>query len=135
VLKGCPHNNPARYQIDALAAGYSGLGSGGRGSRDYGPGPRKLRTWREGIAWANKQLEDEMSYSDWPQKDKDALAADVAKAVLNSKVVNKAADGTVQGEITVSAMLTNLEKSQDQRFQQLRDEIRSLTITSEPPKG
>ena len=64
VLNGCPHNWPARYQIDALADGYSGLGKGGRGSRDYGPGPRQLRTWREGIAWANKQLEDDMPLTD-----------------------------------------------------------------------
>lgn len=55
VLKGCPHNAPARYQIAALAAGYDGTGSGGRGARDTGPGPRELRTWREGIAWARAQ--------------------------------------------------------------------------------
>ena len=55
VLNGCPHNSPARYQITALAAGYNGLGAGGRGGRDDGDGPRKLRTWREGIDWAKAQ--------------------------------------------------------------------------------
>jgi hypothetical protein len=73
VLNDCPHNAPARYQIDALAAGYSGLGSGGRGSSDYGPGPQHLRTWREGIAWATKQLEGaDMNLNDdiYPDPDK-----------------------------------------------------------------
>ena len=61
VLKGCPHNGPARYQIAALAAGYSGLGYAGRGSKDNGPPPRKLRTWRQGIVWAKAQAEEK----DW----------------------------------------------------------------------
>ena len=55
VLNGCPHNSPARYQIAALAAGYNGLGKGGRGGKDSGPMPRKLRTWQQGIAWAKAQ--------------------------------------------------------------------------------
>lgn len=49
VLNGCPHNGPARYQIDALARGRNGLANNGP---DPGPGPRKLRTWSQGIAWA-----------------------------------------------------------------------------------
>lgn len=53
VLNGCPHNAAARYQIDALAQGYNGLGRGGKGGKDDGPAPRQLRTWREGIEWAN----------------------------------------------------------------------------------
>ena len=55
VLKGCPHNDPARYQIGALEAGYNGLGYNGRGGRDDGPRSDvrwPLRTWKEGIAWA-----------------------------------------------------------------------------------
>lgn len=55
VLNGCPHNGPARYQIAALADGYNGLGRGGRGGRDTGPEPRRLRTWQQGIAWAKAQ--------------------------------------------------------------------------------
>lgn len=61
VLNGCPHNGPARYQITALAAGYDGLGRGGYGGRDTGPGPQHLRTWREGIAWAKTLQEEDMS--------------------------------------------------------------------------
>lgn len=37
VLKGCDTNNPAYYQIQALNAGFDGLGTGGRGGRDTGP--------------------------------------------------------------------------------------------------
>lgn len=52
VLRGCPHNSPARYQIAAVDAGYNGLGSGGRGGKDYGPRPLSKRTWQQGMAWA-----------------------------------------------------------------------------------
>jgi hypothetical protein len=52
VLNGCPHNGPARYQVNALAAGYNGLGYAGLGARDDGPEPRHLRTWTAGIRWA-----------------------------------------------------------------------------------
>lgn len=59
VLNGCPHNGPAAYQIAALAAGFNGLGKGGRGGYDDGPGPRRLRTYRQGIEWARAQSGDE----------------------------------------------------------------------------
>ncbi len=58
VLRGCPHNGPARYQIDAVDAGFNGLGTGGRGGRDDGPRPLSGRTWREGIEWARKRGDD-----------------------------------------------------------------------------
>lgn len=64
VLTGCPHNGPARYQIDAVRAGFNGLGSGGQGAPDDGPRPLSGRTWREGIEWAREQ-EDEMKDADW----------------------------------------------------------------------
>jgi hypothetical protein len=52
VLTGCPHNGPARYQIDEVRAGGDGLvGS----TPDPGPRPLSGRTWREGIAWARQQ--------------------------------------------------------------------------------
>lgn len=54
VLRGCPHNGPARYQIAAVDAGFNGLGAGGRGGRDDGPA-RYRRTWKQGIAWAKTQ--------------------------------------------------------------------------------
>lgn len=55
VLTGCPHNGPARYQIDAVRADYNGLGHLGHGGRDDGPRPLSGRTWREGIEWAEEQ--------------------------------------------------------------------------------
>lgn len=57
VLNGCPHNAPARYQLTAYAEGYNGLGKGGRGGPDDGPRPGngRLRSWRDGIAWARSQ--------------------------------------------------------------------------------
>ena len=55
VLRGCPHNFPARYQIDAVDAGYNGLGAGGRGGRDTGPRPLSHRTWTQGIEWHEDQ--------------------------------------------------------------------------------
>lgn len=58
VLTGCPHNEPARYQIDAVRAGFNGLGHLGHGAPDTGPRPLSGRTWREGIAWAKRQQED-----------------------------------------------------------------------------
>lgn len=64
VLTGCPHNGPARYQIDAVRAGFNGLGRGGRGAADDGPRPLSGRDWRAGIAWANKQMEEDMATSD-----------------------------------------------------------------------
>lgn len=56
VLRGCPHNRPARYQIDAVDAGYNGLGTGGKGGRDDGPRPLSKRTWKQGIEWIKGQL-------------------------------------------------------------------------------
>lgn len=54
VLTGCPHNSPARYQIDAVRADFNGLGHLGHGAPDNGPRPLSNRTWREGIAWAEE---------------------------------------------------------------------------------
>lgn len=68
VLRGCPHNGPARYQIDAVDAGFNGLGSGGRGAPDTGPRPLSGRTWRQGIEWAKQQEEADMALSDDDKK-------------------------------------------------------------------
>lgn len=61
VLTDCPHNTPARYQIDAVRAGYNGLGRGGFGGKDDGPQPLSGRTWREGIQWAKEQENPDMA--------------------------------------------------------------------------
>lgn len=80
VLTGCPHNGPARYQIDDVRAGWNGLAGQTTRAPDDGPRPLSGRTWQEGIKWAEQQEED-MGYIDWDQADKDALAADLGKAI------------------------------------------------------
>lgn len=69
VLTGCPHNGPARYQIDAVRAGFNGLGAGGRGGPDDGPRPLSGRSWRQGLEWARQQ-EDDMKPEDWDRLEK-----------------------------------------------------------------
>lgn len=56
VLTGCPHNGPARYQIDAVARGWNGLGRGGQAAPDDGPLPLSHRTWQQGLAWRREQI-------------------------------------------------------------------------------
>ena len=58
VLTGCPHNGPARYQIDEVRAGGDGLVGN---APDPGPRPLSGRTWRQGIEWARTQQEDDMA--------------------------------------------------------------------------
>jgi hypothetical protein len=64
VLRGCGHNGPAAYQITSstlgVDAGWNGLSGNSRG-RDDGPRPLSGRTWREGIAWATQQQEEDMN--------------------------------------------------------------------------
>lgn len=51
VLNGCPHAAPlAKAQVQSLARGRNGLANNGA---DDGPAPRKLRTWQDGIKWAD----------------------------------------------------------------------------------
>ncbi|MGW5241872.1 hypothetical protein ACWEOW_23305 [Monashia sp. NPDC004114] len=62
VLNKCEHNEPARYQVEAQAAGFNGLGAAGKGGRDPHRKPRVRRTWEEGITWAEgeiKRIEEE----------------------------------------------------------------------------
>lgn len=101
VLRGCPHNGPARYQYDSptfgVDHGRDGLYHGGYGAPDTGPRPLSGRTWREGIAWAQAQ-EDDMPYTekelraivaDEIAKQVPDIAAAAAKAVLAAPVIAK----------------------------------------------
>jgi hypothetical protein len=56
VLTGCPHNGPARYQVDAVVRGWNGLGRNGEGAPDDGPLPLSHRTWQQGLAWRREQI-------------------------------------------------------------------------------
>lgn len=104
VLRGCPHNLPARYQIAAVDKGGNGLGRGGMGGTDDGPRPLSGRTWRQGIEWANQQLEEDMAFTD---EDRLLLKATLAEVkVLRGEVkaarealgqrISKEADGVVE---------------------------------------
>lgn len=68
VLDGCPHNDPAHYQITAMRVfRRNGLGWNGLLGPDPLPPPSRYRTWREGIEWAEAQMspkEDDVNLSD-----------------------------------------------------------------------
>ena len=58
VLRGCPHNASARYQIAAADLDYNGLGKAGMGGPDDGPKVDSRRTYSMGISWAKKRQKD-----------------------------------------------------------------------------
>ena len=96
VLTGCPHNGPARYQIDAVRHGYNGLGSGGRGAPDDGPRPLSDRTWRQGIEWAKAQQEDDMAnYAD----QLDTIEANT-RALLAGQAKAQRQNAAIRGKVT-----------------------------------
>lgn len=76
VLRGCPHNFPARYQIDAVDDGFNGLGHLGHGAPDDGPRPLSGRTWQQGIEWAEEQ--------DVSPEQEDRIVKRVTVAVTNA---------------------------------------------------
>lgn len=61
VLRGCPHNGPAAYQIAAVDDGYNGLGHLGHAAPDDGPRPLSHRTWMQGLEWARRQEDPNMA--------------------------------------------------------------------------
>lgn len=80
---------------------------------------------RPDYEWRPKPLvttppEDDMAYSDWPAKDRKALVADVVEGLLSAKVRNLKGDGSPQGQITVAALLTNIESDIDGHFNALK---------------
>ena len=89
VLRGCPHNSPAAYQIAAVDAGYNGLGRGGRGGKDDGPRPLSKRTWQQGIEWANKINKSRVQQA----RDLLTMALKLAVASGNSLRAKKIQDG------------------------------------------
>lgn len=102
VLTGCPHNAPARYQIAAVAAGFNGLGAGGRGAPDDGPRPLSGRTWRQGIEWAQLQ-EDEMTPDQ--VKTLDQIAADAARAADAAEKATRQLDNQRERQRTQTTRL------------------------------
>lgn len=84
VLRGCPHNGPARYQIESPTFGVDhnrdGLSHGGRGAPDTGPRPLSGRTWREGIAWAKEQQRKEWDEMASKDEIRQVVAEEIEKA-------------------------------------------------------
>ena len=80
VLRGCPHNGPARYQYDSVT---SGVDHGRNGLANHGvdDGPRPLsgRTWQQGIEWAEEQ---DMASDETIEK----IAKRTAELVLDAEV-------------------------------------------------
>lgn len=97
VLRGCPHNEPARYQITSTTFGVDhnrdGLSHGGRGAPDTGPRPLSGRTWRQGIEWARAQ-EDEMRPEDF-----DKIREIVAEEVKKGLAVEQANGRTLRANV------------------------------------
>lgn len=65
-LNGCPHNTTAQRQVPDLNAGRDGTGplSDSKGTRDNGPRDDvhfPLRTWQEGIRWAEEEGDPKMA--------------------------------------------------------------------------
>ena len=88
VLRGCPHNEPARYQYDSpyygVDHGHNGLANGGL---DDGPRPLSGRTWRQGIEWAKQQEENDMpAPKDWDKDDWAAIAEHIGPALLDTQI-------------------------------------------------
>lgn len=93
VLTGCPHNDPARYQIAAQRDGYDGLGYLGHAGPDYHPDPKVYRTWQQGITWAEAEiarLEEEMltpkDFWSYPMASPDGTTYTAESFLVNANV-------------------------------------------------
>jgi hypothetical protein len=127
AFKHAEYGTPLRLcpAWDAPGFGYHRLFTRWNKNGHSCPGPERVKQFHNIIVpWMNQGgSEDDMPYTDWPKKDREALASDVADAIIAKKVTNKNAKGEVQGEITIGNILTNLEMSVDQRYHQLADQI------------
>lgn len=88
VLTGCPHNQPAAYQITAVRKGFNGLGHLGQGAPDDGPKPLSGRTWQQGIAYAQALAATKTAQSNAKAAGKPGVAkklGNVFKALKGSK--------------------------------------------------
>lgn len=113
VLTGCPHNAPARYQIDAVRAGLNGLANHGP---DTGPRPLSGRTWREGIAWAHQQEANMPLNADDLTAIRALVHDEIAKAATTITLTNPS--GGSKSTWTLDTLLGRVYKA----------------VTSKPPK-
>lgn len=89
-LNGCPHNTIAQPQVADLNAGRDGTGPlyDNAGTPDNGPRTGvhwPLRTWRQGIEWAEAQMEENEMTPEQATK-LDQAARDAARAVARGQV-------------------------------------------------
>lgn len=94
VLTGGPDNGNARYQLDAVRAGYNGLGYLGHAAPDDGPRPLSGRSYSDGITWAQTQGDD-------MTPEQDALLKAINQGIVQLKDetgVEVGAGGAVRGE-------------------------------------
>jgi hypothetical protein len=132
VLKGCPHNINARYQIPAGEAGYNGLGKNGRGGRDDGPRTGvqfPLRTYKEGIAWAKSQLEDDMP------EPKDLWEWDGIPIEVPAASAEAIAGNPNWSPKSVLAVLLREQAKQTQQIAKLSAAVEALSKGTQPPKA
>lgn len=83
VLTDCPHNDAARYQIDAVRADMNGLADH---FKDDGPRPLSGRTWEEGLTWAREQEDAMSSPKDWDAADWAAFNQHAAPVIADAVV-------------------------------------------------
>jgi hypothetical protein len=98
VLRGCAHNDPAQYQIDAVDDGYNGLGYMGQDGPDDGPKPLTYRTYTQGMDWAEGQLGDD----DMPLTDDDLNK--IASKVWNFQLADRF-DDAGDGKASAATMM------------------------------
>ena len=119
-LNGCPHNTIAQPQVADLNEGRDGTGPlyDNAGTPDNGPRDRvhwPLRTWREGIAWADRQRakdDDLMAFSDWNDTEKAAFRDFIQQAVRTTKIPTIADDGS-RVEENLASVLRNVKADID----------------------
>ncbi len=125
VLSGCPHNGPAAYQIAEVWADGDGLLGD---TPDPGPRPIPDRTWRQGIAWARQQQEDDMAqYAD--QLDRIEAAA--------TKTVRMLERQRTLARVLATRIKTTVEKGHDvteSELEQLHTDLADLTSALEDDK-
>lgn len=83
----CPSG--ADYQITAVKAGYNGLGTGGRGGRDYIRKPSAWRNYTTGVAWMRAriaQLQQEEDAMPLTQTDATLVARTVITELLSQSL-------------------------------------------------
>lgn len=91
----CPSG--ADYQITAVKAGYNGLGTGGRGGKDYIRRPSVWRNYTTGVAWMRARIAQlQQEEEDMPLTQTDATL--VARTVITELLATRInASGTTVG--------------------------------------